>query len=248
MNKYNNNYKNNNINNNMLYTYISNVYTWMSLGLLITSLTSLYTTKINFLLKLILFNKFFIFILLSLQLIIVFILSNSINKLTSNTAIILFITYSLITGMSISSIFLIYKFSSIYISFLVTSMIFILMSIWGYITKQDLTKTGNLALMFLVGILLSTIINFWLKSKYLIWITTYLGIIIFTILIAWDTQKLKEIGNNIILKHNEQLIKYSILGALMLYLDFINLYILILKITGVKINKKNNNKNTEEED
>ncbi len=232
-NSYNNNYFEL-IHKNTLTNYISNVYAWMSFGLLLTAITAWYSIKIPFILELIFLNKFFIFILLILQLMIVLILSNSINKLTAKTAIILFIIYSILNGLSISSIFLIYTYSSICTSFFITSIMFAIMSIWGYITKKDLTEIGNLSLMCLIGILLSSIINIWLKNSYIIWVTSYISIIIFTILTAWDTQKLKEIGNNIIIKHNDQLKKYSILGALLLYLDFINIYILILKILGIK--------------
>ncbi len=232
---YNNNYFK--LKNNILVTYISNVYAWMAFGLLLTALTAWYSVKIPLILELIFTNKFFVFIIFILQLMIVLILSNSINKLTAKTAIILFIIYSILTGISISSIFLIYTYSSICTCFFVTSIMFSIMSIWGHTTKKDLTKIGNLSLMCLVGILISSIINIWLQNSYIIWITSYISIIIFTIITAWDTQKLKEIGNNIIIQHNDQLKKYSILGALLLYLDFINIYILILKILGTRLNK-----------
>ncbi len=243
MKKYSYNSNFNDLNKNTLFTYMSNVYGWMAFGLLLTSFISWYTTKIPFMLELIFFNKLFIFTLLISQLMIVLILSNSINKLTSQSATILFIIYSIITGLSMSSIFLIYTYSSICTSFLVTSLMFAIMSIWGYITKKDLTKLGNLSLMCLIGIIISSFLNLWLQNSYIIWITSYISVIIFTILTAWDTQKLKEIGNNIILEHKDQLRKYSILGALLLYLDFINIYILILKILGVKINNKRKEKN-----
>ncbi len=241
-NYYNNNYFEKNNNNNVLITYMSNVYAWMSFGLLLTALTAWYTIKTPLMLELIFLNKFFIFILLILQLMIVLILSNSINKLTAKIAILLFIIYSILTGISISSIFLVYTYSSICTCFFITSIMFAIMSIWGHTTKKDLTKIGNLSLMCLIGILLSSIVNIWLKNSYIIWATSYISIIIFTILTAWDTQKLKEIGNNIIINHNDQLKKYSILGALILYLDFINIYILILKILGIKLNKNKENK------
>ncbi len=219
---------------NTIYSYINNVYGWMSCGLLLTSFTSWYTTKIPFLLEMIFFNKLFLFTILITQLIVVFLLSNMINRLSANFAITLFMFYSILTGLSISSIFLIYTYTSITTTFLTTSIMFGIMSIWGYSTKQDLTKIGNLALMCLVGIIISTIINIMIQNSYLVLITSYLGILSFSILIAWDTQKLKEIGNYITSEYDEQFRKYSILGALILYLDFINLYLLILKLIGVK--------------
>ncbi len=218
----------------IIYSYINNVYGWMSSGLLLTTFTAWYITKIPFLLEMIFFNKFFLFTILITQLIVVFTLSNMINRLSANFAITLFMFYSILTGLSISSIFLIYTYISITTTFLTTSIMFGIMSIWGYSTKQDLTKASNLALMILIGIIISTTINFFLQNSYIVLIISYLGILSFSILIAWDTQKLKEIGNYITSEHDEQFRKYSILGALILYLDFINLYLLILKLIGIK--------------
>ncbi len=219
-------------------SYINNVYGWMSCGLLLTSLTSWYTTKIPFLLEIIFFNRLFLVTIFITQLIVVFILSNMVNKLSANIAITLFMFYSVLTGLSISSIFLIYTYTSITTTFLTTSIMFGIMSMWGYSTKQDLTKIGNLALMSLIGIIVSTFINFFLQNSYFTLIISYLGILSFSILIAWDTQKLKEIGHYITSEHDEQFRKYSILGALILYLDFINLYLLILKLIGVKLEEE----------
>ncbi len=226
--------------NNNINKYIYNVYGWMSCGLLLTSFTAWYTTKIPILLEMIFFNRLFLFTIIITQIIIVFIISNMINRLNINIAITLFMLYSMLTGLSISSIFLIYTYTSISVTFLIASLMFALMSLWGYTSKQDLTKIGNISIMILIGIIISTIINTMIQSKYLLWIISYIGIISFSILIAWDTQKLKEIGINLI-NNNEQIKKYSILGALILYLDFINLYLLILKLVGVKSEDENKN-------
>ncbi len=214
------------------YIYLNNVYGWMSSSLLITSLVSWYTSKNKFILEIILFNKIFILLSIITQIIISIILLNTINKINTNVAITLLITYSILTGLNISSIFLIYSYSSITTTFFITSLTFGIMSLWGYITNKDLTKIGNIILMLLIGLTLSTLVNFIFKNPYLSWITSYISIIIFSILIAWDTQKLKEIGNGILIKNKEQIKKYSILGALMLYLDIINLYLILLKIIG----------------
>ncbi len=243
-------YKFYNLNINNMNNYMSRVYAWMSCGLLITSLTSWYITKIPFILEMIFFNRLFLFTILITQILIVFIISNMINKITVNKATILFIIYSILTGISTSSLFLIYTYSSITLVFVISSIMFAIMSIWGYISKNNLTNIGNIALMLLIGIILSNIINFFLNSTLIVWITSYIGILSFCILIAWDTQKLKEIGINII-KENydynyEQLKKYSILGALILYIDFINLYLLIIKLVGVRLYNKNNNKKNNE--
>ncbi len=236
---YFNNKKINNKNNN-LNIYIYNVYLWMSYGLLLTSFTAWYLTKFSFLFNIIVNNHFLVILLLITQFTIVIILTHSINKLKANTATILFIVYSILTGISISSIFLIYNNNTIYISFFISSIIFLISSIVGFITKKDLTNIGNLSIIFLTSILICSLINIILKNSYITLIMSYIGIIIFIILTTWDTQKLKEIGINLIIKENDQLRKYSILGALLCYLNFINIYLLILKIL-------NNNKTQEEE-
>ncbi len=228
-----------NIKNYALQKYINNVYGWMSCGLLITSITSWIISTNTYILEFFMFNKIFLIAAIISQISIAYTISNMINMLNANTAIILFICYSILTGLTTSNIFLIYTYSSITSTFITTSLTFGIMSIWGYISKQDLSKIGNIATMILLGIILSTIINIFTKSTYLMWITSYLSILAFSILTAWDTQKIKNIGENIILKHNEQLKRYSILGALMLYLDFINLYISLLNTFGTKINNIN---------
>ncbi len=227
--------------------YINKIYRWMSYSLLITSFISWYIIKIPFILEMIFFNKLFLSTILLSQLIIVFILSNIINQITIKIATLLFLIYSILTGISISSIFLIYTYSSIWVSFFICSIMFMIMTFWGYKSKIDLTKVGNISLMLIIGTILSTLLNIILKSSIIIWSTSYIGILSFCILISWDTQKIKEIGKNILNKNNndynnEEFKKYSILGALILYLDFINLYLLILKLSGIKNNKKNKNK------
>ncbi len=227
------------IQNNTLKIYMSNVYIWMSSGLFLTSLVSWLISKTQLFLKLIFFNKSFIFLIFLAQITTIFLISQKINELSHKTAIFLFTLHSILTGITISSIFLIYTYNSIATTFFISSTMFGIMSIIGCKYKKDLTDIGNISIMLLIGASIATIINFWIKSNFLIWIISYLGILIFCILTAWDTQKIKEIGNNIIINNNEQLIRYSILGALMLYLDFINLYTLIIQILGIKINDIN---------
>ncbi len=218
--------------------YINKIYIWMSFGLLITWFISWYIIKIPFILEIIFLNKLFLLTLLTTQSLTIFLISNLINKIDINTIILIYIIHSILTGISISSIFLIYTYSSIIISILICNIIFFIMSFIGYKLENDLTKIGNISLILIIGTIISTIFNIVLKSSFITFITSYINILSFYILIIWDTNKFKEIGKYIIENNNYKKIKkYSILGGLILYLNFINLYLLILKLSGNKIIK-----------
>ena len=137
--------------------------------------------------------------------------------------------YSVLTGMTFSVFFLVFTAESIASTFFITAGTFAVMSIYGYVTKSDLTKIGNLCLMALIGILIASVVNIFLKSETMYWIVTYAGVLIFTGLIAYDTQKIKALAT---LENNEHTQKLAICGALSLYLDFINLFIMLLRIFG----------------
>ncbi len=225
-------------NSNNINKYINKIYNWMLFSLLITLSISWYIIKIPFFSEIIFLNKLFLLTLLTTQLFIIFLISNLINKININIIILVYILYSVLTGISISNIFLIYTYSSIIISFLICNIIFFIMSFIGYTSKIDLTKIGNISLVLITGTIISTILNIILKSSFIVFINSYINTLSFYILIIWDTNKLKEIGKNIIENNNYKKIKkYSILGALILYLNFTNLYLLILKLSGNKIIK-----------
>ncbi|MEE6802704.1 Bax inhibitor-1/YccA family protein, partial [Escherichia coli O8:H10] len=133
---------------------------------------------------------------------------------------------------TLASIFVVYTYSSIASTFVVTGGMFGAMSLYGYTTKRDLSGFGNMLFMALIGIVLASLVNFWLKSETLMWIVTYIGVIVFVGLTAYDTQKLKRIGEQIDVSDSGNLRKYAILGALTLYLDFINLFLMLLRIFG----------------
>ncbi|BBA84931.1 Bax inhibitor-1/YccA family protein [endosymbiont of Pachyrhynchus infernalis] len=219
--------------------FITKVYAWMSIGLLITSFVSFYFTKISFLFNL-LYNSKLLLLITFFQIILVYLLSNIITILSYKLSIFLFVLYSILNGITMSGIFLIYTFESIFNIFLLTSFIFMFMSIYGFLTKKDLTNLGNLLLMLLLGILLFSIFNIIFKSILLLYLLSYINIIIFTGLIAFDTQKLKDLSNKLYYTNNNKLLyKYSILGALILYLDFINLFLIPIKIFGKKKDEDN---------
>lgn len=215
-----------------LQTYMAQVYGWMTVGLLLTAFIAWYAANSSAFMELLYTNRIFFFGLVIAQLAVVFVLSGLVNRLSAGVMTTLFMLYSVLTGLTLSSIFIIYTASSIASTFVVTGGMFGVMSLWGYTTKRDLSGWGNLLFMALIGIILASLVNFWLKSEALMWAVTYIGVVVFVGLTAYDTQKLKNIGEQIDVRDSSHLRKYSILGALTLYLDFINLFLMLLRILG----------------
>ncbi len=177
-------------------------------------------------------SKITFFGLIIAQLALVFVLSGMVQRLSAGMATTLFMLYSALTGLTLSSIFIAYTYSSIASTFVVTGGMFGAMSLYGYTTKRDLSGFGSMLFMGLIGIVLASLVNLWLKSEALMWAVTYIGVVLFVGLTAYDTQKLKNIGEQIDTRDSATLRKYSILGALTLYLDFINLFLMLLRIMG----------------
>lgn len=215
-----------------LQTYMAQVYGWMTVGLLLTAFIAWYAAHSPAFIELLYTNRLFFFGLVIAQLAVVFVLSGLINRLSAGVMTTLFMLYSALTGLTLSSIFIVYTYSSIASTFVVTGGMFGVMSLWGYTTKRDLSGWGNMLFMALIGIILASLVNFWLKSEALMWAVTYIGVVVFVGLTAYDTQKLKNIGEQIDVRDSSNLRKYSILGALTLYLDFINLFLMLLRIFG----------------
>lgn len=215
-----------------LQTYMAQVYGWMTCGLLLTAFIAWYAANSNAFMGLLYTNRIVFFGLVIAQLALVFVLSGMIHKLSAGVTTTLFMLYSVLTGLTLSSIFIIYTASSIASTFVVTGGMFGIMSLYGYTTKRDLSGFGNMLFMALIGIVLASLVNFWLKSDALMWAITYIGVIVFVGLTAYDTQKLKNIGEQIDVRDSSNLRKYAILGALTLYLDFINLFLMLLRIFG----------------
>lgn len=158
-------------------------------------------------------------------------LSARVMRMSMGTATLLFILYSVLTGVTFTTIFLAFDLGTIASTFFVTAGTFFAMSVVGYVTKMDLSRVGNVLIMMLIGLIIATIVNIFVASTTLYWIITYAGVIIFVGLIAYDTQKLKQIfyeyGSN-----DEMGQKLALYGALTLYLDFINLFLFLLRIFG----------------
>ncbi|AVR45994.1 hypothetical protein C7S20_12425 [Christiangramia fulva] len=214
-----------------LSTFVNQVYNWMTLALLITGLTAYVVADTPALVMAILSNKLLFYGLLIGELLLVGYLSGAINKLSAVNATALFLVYSAMNGLTFSVIFLIYTAESLAGTFFICAGTFAAMSLYGYYTKKDLTSIGNIAFMLLIGIIIASIANFFMNSEALYWIITYLGVFIFIGLIAYDTQKIKRIYHEGF-ESEETEKKGAILGALRLYLDFINLFLFLLRIFG----------------
>ncbi|MEY8710934.1 hypothetical protein A9B99_12670 [Mangrovibacter phragmitis] len=215
-----------------LQTYMAQVYGWMTCGLLLTAFVAWYAAATPAVLMFVFSSKLTFFGLIIAQLALVFVLSGMVHKLSGAMATTLFMLYSALTGLTLSSIFVVYTYSSIASTFVVTGGMFGAMSLYGYTTKRDLSKFGSMLFMALIGIVLASVVNIWLKSTALMWAVTYIGVVVFVGLTAWDTQKLKSIGSQIDTRDSTNLRRYSIMGALTLYLDFINLFLMMLRILG----------------
>lgn len=211
--------------------FITKVFGWMSAALVVTGLIAAYVASQPNLVDIFIGNRFVFYALLISELVLVGILAGLVKKMSASLATIIFFAYAALNGLTLSLIFLIFTIDSIAVTFFITAGIFGTMSIYGYLTNTDLTSIGNLCLMTLVGLILASIVNMFFFNEMVYWITTYVGIIVFVGLIAYDTQKIKNcniIGN----EGTEEDTKESILGALELYLDFINLFLYLLRIFG----------------
>ena len=218
--------------NTGLQTYMAQVYGCMTCGLLLTSIVAWYAAHTPAVLNFIFSSKITFFGLVIVLLGLVFVLSGMVHKLSAAAATSLFMLYSALTGLTLASIFIVYTYSSIASTFVVTAGMFGAMSLYGYTTKRDLSGIGSMMFMGLIGIILASLVNIWLKSPALMWVITYAGVIIFVGLTAYDTQKLKAMGEQLSPDDKDNFRKYSILGALTLYLDFINLFLMLLRIFG----------------
>ena len=218
--------------NTGLQVFMAQVYGWMTCGLLLTAFVAWYAANTPAVMEFVFSSNITFFGLIIAQLALVFVISGMIQKLSPGLATSLFMLYSALTGLTLSSIFIAYTASSIASTFVVAGGMFGAMSLYGYTTKRDLSGFGNMLFMALIGIVLASLVNFWLKSDALMWAITYIGVIVFVGLTAYDTQKLKNLGEQIDTRDTQMLRKYSIVGALTLYLDFINLFLMLLRIFG----------------
>lgn len=213
------------------HTFIRRVYGWMAAGLALTALTALLTISSEPLLRLVFGNRLVFYALVIGELGLVVALSAAINRLSAATATLLFLLYSALSGVTFSAIFLAYTQSSIATTFLVTAGTFGAMSAYGALTRRDLTSWGSFLFMGLIGIILASLVNLFFKSPMVYWVATYCGIIVFVGLTAYDTQKLKAMARYGFADGDAER-KGAIVGALQLYLDFVNLFLMLLRLFG----------------
>ena len=206
-------------------TLLKNVYLWMTVALAITGITALAVVNSPTLSSLLFSGRATFFILLIAELGLVWYVSARIMSLSFTTATGLFMLYSLLNGLTLSVLFAVYTRSSIASTFFITAG-----TLYGYFTKKDLSSWGNILIMAVIGLIIASVVNIFMQSAMIYWIITYAGVLIFVGLTAYDTQKIKQMLAN--QEINEQTQKLALLGALSLYLDFINLFLYLLRIFG----------------
>lgn len=210
-------------------TVMRKVYMKMTLGLIVTALVALFVASSEPILYAIFSNQFIFWGLMIAELAMVWILAGRINKLSTATATALFFAYSALNGVTLSAIFVVYTASSIASTFFITAGVFGAMTIYGYTTKQDLSKIGSFLFMGLIGLIIASVVNVFLGSDTMQWIISLAGVAIFIGLTAWDTQAIKRMAME---SDYTNAGKVATLGALELYLDFVNLFLYLLRIFG----------------
>jgi FtsH-binding integral membrane protein len=211
--------------------FLAKVFNLMTMGLALTGIIAYVTANTGLAAAIIGTPLFFVLILAELGL--VFYLSARVEKIQASTASALFIGYSVMNGLTLSVIFLAYTGSSIASTFFITAGMFGAMAIYGLVTKRDLSGLGSFLFMGLIGIIIASIVNIFLQSSSVHWAISFLGVLIFTGLTAYDVQKIKRIGEEGILAQGEEVVrKGAVMGALALYLDFINLFLMLLRFFG----------------
>lgn len=232
MNDYLNSYQNRSENTALdarVTQVMKRVYLKMFLGLLVTAFVALWCRESESVLTFFGAHPGALWIPLIAEFVLVFAISGGINRMSSQTATLLFYLFSIVNGIALFPIFMVYTDVSIAKTFFITAATFGAMSIYGYFTSQDLSKFGSILFMALIGLIICAVVNIFLKSGTLEWIISIAGVLIFIGLTAWDTQKIKQMAQ---MAPSESYGKLATLGALSLYLDFINLFLFLLRFFG----------------
>jgi len=213
--------------------YVRSVYNWMGIGLALTGFVAYYVSTSESVLRLVFGNPLLLMVLIVAELGLVFSIAGMVNRMSAGTATALFVIYSGLNGVTLSSIFLVYVQASIVSSFFISAATFIVCSLYGWTTKKDLTSLGGFMMMGLIGIVIASLVNLFLQSSSVSAIISYIGVFVFIGLTAYDTQKIKNMAMTQPANLDGAVIrKGAILGALSLYLDFINLFLMLLSIFG----------------
>jgi hypothetical protein len=213
--------------------YVRSVYNWMGIGLALTGFVAYYVSTSEALLRLVFGNPLVLIVLFIAEFGLVFSIAGMVNRMSAGTATALFVLYSGLNGVTLSTIFLVYAQSSIASTFFISAATFIACSVYGWVTKKDLTSLGGFLMMGLIGIVIASLVNLFIKSSAMSAIISYIGVFVFIGLTAYDTQKIKNMAMTQPANLDGAVIrKGAILGALSLYLDFINLFLMLLSIFG----------------
>lgn len=216
---------------NNISQFMYRVYGWMSVALVITAAVAYYISTQPSITMAIYSKPALLIGIFIAQIALVLALSFFLTRLNVATALALFLLYAASVGVTTSAIFLVYDIHSIYVTFLVTSATFATMCLYGYFTRSDLTSLGNIAFMALIGLIIAGLVNLYFQSPMANLIISGFGVLIFTALTAYDSQKIKQMGYHMI-ADRESMHKVAIFGALTLYLDFINLFLFLLNFLG----------------
>ncbi len=211
--------------------FLAKVFNWMAIGLGLTGLVAFFTASSGLALQILTSPLFFILIIAELGM--VFYLSARVDKMQAATATGLFVAYAVVNGLTLYSIFLRYTGSSITGTFFITAGMFGAMAVYGLVTKRDLSGFGSFLFMGLIGIIIASLVNMFMQSSAMSWVISMAGVLVFTGLTAYDVQRIKGMGEQGIMTQGDEMIKKgAIMGALALYLDFINLFIMLLRFFG----------------
>ncbi len=208
------------------------VYLWMTLALAITGFTAMYIAKSYTFLEMITQNSMMLWGLLIAEIGLVMYLTARIQRISFTTATLLFIAYSIVNGLTLSVLFMVYTMSSIATTFFITAGTFGTMALFGYVTKKDLTRIGSLCGMAVIGLIIAMLVNMFLHNSMMDLVISGIGVLIFVGLTAYDSQKIKQMLTGDDIEINETTQKIALMGALTLYLDFINLFIYLLRLLG----------------
>ena len=213
--------------------FVRSVYNWMCMGLAVTGLVAWYVSGSDAIFNVVIGNRVIFWILIIAELGLVMAISGAINRLSGTSATGLFLLYSALNGATLSVIFRVFNMQSIATTFFVCALTFLACSVYGWTTKKDLTSIGSFMFMGLIGIIIASLINMFVHSSALYYAVSYIGVVVFVGLTAYDTQKIKDMAANQPAGLDGEVIrKGAILGALSLYLDFINLFLMLLRILG----------------
>lgn len=217
----------------MVNEFVRSVYNWMFVGLALTGFVAYYVSTSPAALQFVFGNRLVFFGIILAELALVFSISGLVHRMSGTTATALFVIYSALNGVTLSFIFIAFTRTSIVSTFFICAVTFLACSVYGWATKRDLTSLGGFMMMGLIGIIVASLVNMFIRSSGMSMVISYIGVLVFVGLTAYDTQKLKQMALTQPADLDGSVVrKGAILGALSLYLDFINLFLMLLRIFG----------------